>query len=123
MITKQQVFAAMNELGVIRAVADFSGGNDEGGVNSVALYRTGDENEQPERLDAYEYSSWGDETKKATPQGMIVQGLEGPVDGKYGSFAGEFYVNGTVTADLAAGTLEMSGEEEVSHPESFSESW
>lgn len=106
-MTRQELFAAMQAQGYSKVVAHFSGGHDEGGVDSVTAYR-GDE--EIDLGEAYNSSD------------SIVKYLVDAVGGRYGGFAGDFYVDGNVTADLLARTVEMSGSEEIPQDRPFNTS-
>lgn len=104
-MTKEEVFADMRQRGFVKVVAEFSGGNDEGGVERTTAYTSYVDTE------GVDLGGWDTEDP-------VAQFLAEIVDGKYGSFAGDFYVNGNVTADLESQTIEMTGSEDVpqSHP-------
>lgn len=80
----------------------FSGGNDEGGVDTIYL-------------DTIESGTveWTDFWGKETDHKAIADALSKPVYDEYYSFAGEFHVNGEVVWDVNTRTISMSGEEEV----------
>jgi hypothetical protein len=49
--------------------------------------------------------------------------LSGPIYEKYGTFAGEFYVNGTLVWDVGARNVYMQGQESNTVYEPFEESY
>lgn len=102
---QRRCFELMAEAGVARAAVEFSGGNDEGGVDAIRLYDA--DGKEVRSLEGWEETY-------AKSRGDLVRELERPVDDKYGSFAGDFYVRGTVVWDLAARSCVMDGEEQVS---------
>ena len=135
---------ALRELGVATVTIEFSGGNDEGGADG-AQYLDAEGNEatvpssnaynesgsrydpasgkfvqQPARWVVYER---GGDKRDATDEEVkiakISQALEFPIYDRWGSFAGEFYVQGTLTWDVAKGTHRLSGQESVEHYEGF----
>lgn len=130
-MTKAAVLAVLMERGITRVEVEYSGGNDEGGVDSISFYKGEDEIVVPEPRRPngfiYEASSgkWVQETKGFTPEelreGAFFEGLEAPIYAKYDSFAGEFYANGKVIWDVAAGTCKMEGYEEEPQGTNFEE--
>lgn len=93
-------FRAIRLRGAVVAVVYFSGGGDSGGVDRIEL------------LDAA-----GDEVGKvgeddSLPDGTSLWDVLGkPVYDRYYSFAGEFYVDGTVTWDVVIGEVNMERDE------------
>lgn len=138
-VTEAQTKRALQELrnkGVVKVEINFSGGNDEGGAESVRAFDTeGNEVElgeanaykdyRTEKWTVYEYDrKTGSRIQRDATQDEIVlasvrEVLESPIYDRYGSFAGEFYVDGTLTWDVLAGTNKMRGQEELRHWESF----
>jgi hypothetical protein len=114
-----EVFKKIRERGAIRAVVEFSGGNDEGGADNIVLYDR--EGEMVGGVDGHYAGCYWDHEKgrfaesSLTPEQRIetelAEALEGPVYEEYGSFAGDFSVSGRVTWDAEKGTVTMSGEE------------
>jgi hypothetical protein len=131
--------AAMETLrqkGVAKVEISFSGGNDEGGADgAVYLDANGEKVELP-RGNAHENESWDPASRRYISQGWIVTDwhrdsgytsrpateeeiqfsklekvLEEPIYDRYGSFAGEFHVHGTLTWDVATAKHEMHGQE------------
>ena len=135
---------ALRDLGVSTVRLEFSGGNDEGGIDH-AEYLDADGNpvEVP-KSGAYERTyyqggkehndgwvvydrsiseNWSEQYRPATDEeilwGKVNKVLCAPVYAKYYTFAGEFYVDGTLTWDVDKGTYEMHGQEETRSWESF----
>lgn len=114
-----EVFEKLRELGAVKAVVEFSGGNDEGGAEDIALYdaageRIGEVDGDPPGV------CWDPEQERfvevpITPEQRIeaelAEVLEAPVYEEFGSFAGDFSVGGQVTWDAKERTVTMSGEE------------
>jgi hypothetical protein len=101
-VDKNRVFQLLRLRGASKAVVSFSGGNDEGDVDSIKL-TIGDEQID---LDVW----WeGDQTDHPDKELSVL--LAAPVWERYGGFAGDFQVYGIVTFDVAAGTVVMSKEE------------
>ena len=120
---------------VATVLIEFSGGNDEGGPDAITyLDAEGDivtglsanaynESgsrfdpetkrfvENPQRWVVYENNSKRDATPEEIKRGQAARVLEHPIYDLWGSFAGEFYVHGTLTWDVAAGTYTLSGQE------------
>ena len=102
--TKARVFAMLKTRGAIRAILSYNGGNDEGGVDEITLVLEGvDENGNNIVVNYPTQWDGGEELAKL---------LEGPVDSKYGSWAGEFSAYGTLTWDAEAGTVVMDDYEQ-----------
>lgn len=121
-------------LGFVGVEADFSGGNDEGGVDGVQGIKEDGERVVLEHapypcghwdaaIDKYVYDERATESPEREAAYTIYAAMEAPVVDRWGSFAGDFYVSGTVTFDAATRVMKMSGEEEVKHDEPFSEEW
>lgn len=132
--TPAQVSKAMStlrDLGVATVHLDFSGGNDEGGVD-YARYLDSEGNEVDGIPEANAYRNRYYQNGREHDEGWIVwtgggqkrpatadeiriselrEILEAPIYARYYTFAGEFYVDGTLTWDVAAGTHKMSGQE------------
>lgn len=119
---KREAMVLLAERGAKAASVHFSGGNDEGGVDDVILTFADDTTERVTET----YEGWGDNKKVLTPtqqaDNALCEALGAPVYEKYYSFAGEFYVNGTVEYDVLADTVLFSGTEEVPVGENFSDS-
>lgn len=126
---KTKVWAAMRAKGVSKIVAYFSGGNDEGGVNSYEMYDMhGKQFETPEEArkspdyarDIYPFTRaefFGHEDYWPK-EGSLAHMIERPVDMEYGSFAGDFSVSGEVVWDLKTQKVTMDGEQTAGY-ESF----
>jgi hypothetical protein len=84
------------EVGADMAVAPFSGGNDEGGIESVELMKDGE---------TFDSVGWAE--KDAT-RARIYEIMEEPVAAEYGSFAGEFFVSGEVVYEPESQRLRMT---------------
>lgn len=153
---KQGVIEFLRSNGIARVEIEFSGGNDEGGVDATTFY-----NEQGEvmadpmpphiYLTQIGRTGWGmkdvngeefpdgtlvtsvrdDErgyySRRATAEEVVAHNLHtalyAPIYNKYYSFAGEFYVSGTLTWIVNEERAVMSGEERVDHYEGFEEDY
>lgn len=133
--------AAMQTLrdqGVAKVVIDFSGGNDEGGADAASfLDANGDGVKMPDSgVNAYERERWDSANQRYVSEGWVVWSvgptgkqeqreataeeiaaaklekvLEAPIYDRWGSFAGEFYVHGTLEWDVATGKHKLTGSE------------
>jgi hypothetical protein len=120
-MTRQEIFNALSLLGAAKAVVSFSGGGDEGSVESIALI--GPDGKKIKTLkEAYLPHTWDPATRtwkqerEYTEEEALVNALCDPVDERYGSFAGDFYVSGECVWDVASRKVRMSGEEKVMSP-------
>lgn len=130
---KQQVLQKLRSQGIARVEASFSGGNDEGGIDSMTFFDAdGNEVEAPVRPHVYRVYTQGRSelrggdwnnprlaTTEEVAQNLVYKVLEAPVYDKYYTFAGEFYVDGTLTWDITKGTNEMHGSESYTEWASF----
>jgi hypothetical protein len=114
-----EVFRRIRERGAVRAVVEFSGGNDEGGAESIALH-DGEGREVGKVEGGHPGGYWDPQKRRfvevaLTPEqraeAEFAEALEGPVYAEYGTFAGDFSVSGRVTWDARNCTVSMSGEE------------
>lgn len=134
--TQSEVYEAMQTLkglGVAKVEVHFSGGNDEGGPDDVTfLDADGNKVEGPRDPNVYQDRQWDEVTRSygepqwtayvgpkwndrrpATDEEIAASKLHGvlasPIYAEYGSFAGEFYVDGTCTWDVATAKSETHG--------------
>jgi hypothetical protein len=117
MLTKAEVFEELRRRGAGLAIVEFSGGGDEGGADSVRLYREAtaeaiDCDKPLEELPTY--PNW-QQGPVHDVENALIAALVDPMENEYGSFAGDFHVQGTIAWDVAKETCIMSGE--VSHEE------
>jgi hypothetical protein len=112
------MFAELRRRGVAKVVVEFSGGGDEGGVNDITLYNA-DGGEIGKLEEDYGGSTYNSKTGQwepinpPNPDTKLVEALVAPVYDRYGSFAGEFYVSGTVEYDVANEKVKMPYRESV----------
>jgi hypothetical protein len=125
---KDAALQALRAAGFVSAVVRYSGGHDEGGADGITVTR-GDGTTE-ELRETYHYPQrWDDEARvyvnvpdlrtaeeKAT--NTLYAALCQPVYDEWGSFAGEFYVNGSIEYDVAAGTAKRAQDVEVPSYES-----
>lgn len=142
-LSRSIVFAKLKQLGITRVDVSFSGGNDSGGADGMTVtYADGTTKDEspfpdvhPRAVQEYRTGNWvvwgdfvpgvGRTHRPATPAEIeAVQwsdALEAPIYNRWGSFAGEFSVSGTLVWDVTAGEVRLTGEEEVSSYETFEE--
>jgi hypothetical protein len=97
---RKRMFAELRKRGAAKAVVEFGGGGDDGGVENIQLLsETG--------FPICTLEPWGGEGVEKE----LAAALSKPVYDKYYSFAGEFYVNGTIEYDVEKETVIMSGKE------------
>jgi hypothetical protein len=130
-----EVFEQLEREGADRAVVVFGGGNDEGGTESSRLYSEGGvERELQEYVWGYETDEKGEtvygedegsggrtfgrpETRPLTAEEeaemVFAQALPAPVYDECGSFAGDFYVHGTVVWDVKERRVCVEGSQYV----------
>lgn len=127
---KQRALRALEVQGVVKCMIDYSGGNDEGGVDSITVtYADGREETNPtwckRTYEAMMHNpktgKW--ESKTLSPgrrqANKMADLIEQPVYDKYYTFAGEYYVHGTLEYDVRDGKVRMDGSEYVPHLSKF----
>lgn len=125
-MTRDEVFDVLVAKEVVRAEVSFSGGHDEGGCDDVLLLaadgRVVQELREAWPETVYDQAS-GRHIEKPIPDGdaALAHALCRPVYNRYGGFAGEYCVSGTVVWDAAARTVTIGGKESVEQYESFEE--
>lgn len=117
-LTREQVWEELTRRNAAKAVVHFSGGNDEGSVSRIELVDANGA-EIGELQEIYAPTEWSEKEKKwvrktqPTQEELLVNALVRPVYDKYYSFAGEYYVEGTVTFNVANRTAHMEASETV----------
>lgn len=113
--TRADAFAELANRGADRAVVEFSGGNDEGGPDSITLYAGEDA--------LTTLPAWydGEDDPKEQSNARLAAALSDPVFEQYGTFAGDFDVTGEVIWDVAAKTVQMIRDErsDYEHSEDY----
>lgn len=129
----REVVVTLSPLGVTKIEVEFSGGNDEGGVDDLRYLDAEGKPVDVPRSNAYERTfyrngrdvsegwkvnegDWREQNlRDATPDEVrwarVAKIVEAPIYARYYSFAGEFHVYGTLTWDVVAGTYAMHGQE------------
>jgi hypothetical protein len=107
------VFAALARLDTDRAVVEFSGGNDEGGPDTITLFNG---EETVRTLPTWWQAGDADEDLIA-----LADAVSDPVFEAYGTFAGDFDVTGEVIWDAQTKTVQMIRDErsEYEHSEDY----
>lgn len=117
---KKRAFDLLRAKGASHAVIEFSGGHDEGDISSITLFvPAAAEGIEPVAVDfptPYE-------NHKTEDDGWLAETLCIPIDQTYYSFAGEFYVNGKVTWDVAKETVSLDADETVENYEPVHSDW
>ena len=95
--------------GISTVIVEFSGGNDDGGVDGIGFYDS--EGETINLSATYTNNTfWNPKTKTWDQKELsdddrrmneLIDLLEAPVQDRWGSWAGDFYANGQVAYDLA----------------------
>lgn len=130
-LTKAGVFRRLRAYGAAYGVVEFSGGNDEGGAESIVLY---DEHQKEIKQleEYYESPEWDPATKEWTNKpipverrfdGELVATMTDPVYERWGSFAGEFHVQGQVIWDARTETVKADYDEQVYMGDHHEEEW
>lgn len=135
---EREAMMALRSRGVAKVVIHFSGGNDSGGADDIEyLDAAGNEVTIPNSSasqrqihdpqkgwitgpwQVYEQGGPRDATPEEIKWSKVADVLEAPIYNRWGSFAGDFDVQGTVTWDTATGEHEMKGQESVWQDFSF----
>ena len=115
-MTKEQVFAELASRGADRAVVEFSGGNDEGGPDSITLHHG--------ETTLCTLSAWPcaqDATDGEAADVRLADALSAPVFDVYHTFAGDFDVTGEVIWNVEDATVRMIRDERADYE--HSETW
>lgn len=146
---KSAALQALRDKGVARVTIEFSGGNDEGGADAATFFDAdGKTVDLPNTIHAYQHEPWVAETKSFGPavwmvsersasghyesrpatdeevaQAKIVTVLEAPIYDRWGSFAGEFSVYGTVEWNVETGQHRIEGQESHEVYDGFKSDW
>ena len=92
-------------MNILQAIVEFSGGNDEGGVDSIILiHEDGEETDLPTWV---EESKWNPSTQRyekveLKEEEKLISALSEAIYNRYGSFSGEFSVSGKITYDVSS---------------------
>ena len=117
-LPRYEIFRLLRELGTTRVEIEFSGGGDEGGIDNIVAYKK-DVVLDVKLEEAYIPTVYCPSTKTWKPeramtdQEKLCQALGKPIDDAYGSFAGEYHVNGTLVYDVLNETIKMNKSESV----------
>ena len=125
-LPRPEVFRRLAEAGAARAEVHFSGGNDEGGVDSIEFLDADGtvilqlEEYYAEQVYDRERNRYV-EKRPPTDQELLVTALCEPVYNKYHGFAGEFYVSGKIIWSVAEQRVTMDAQETVDAYEDIDE--
>ena len=115
-LSLDEAMALLSARGVETVEIDFSGGNDEGFAESARLQ--GPEGQGLGEIKdwycgGYSYSGgqWVPISEPETDDEKLYQFLVRPIYDRYGSFAGEFQVDGTLTWRVSEKRSSMHGQE------------
>jgi hypothetical protein len=115
-LRRETVFVELRRLGVCEAQVDFSGGNGAGGVSEIRLVRPGGRIEKVSPYREYDERERRWVRRDGYPQALI-EGLCKPIFRQYRDFAGDFYVQGTISWKVAEGMIEERSSEQVPQTE------
>lgn len=148
-MTRDEVFDWLSQNNIAQVQLEFSGGNDEGGVDLTSFYGKHPEgteysvamSEDPYVIEAH--GAWyTDKDGNEIPEGMKIirdvnawrmatydeiilskvhEALAKPIYDRYHTFAGDFYVQGTLVWDVPNRKVIMGGSEEVKSYEPFTD--
>lgn len=117
-LERRELWAELRRRGVAKVTVSFSGGGDEGGVDNITLLNA--EGEEIGTLEEdYGGSTYDPKTGQwvpvnpPNPDTKLVEALVAPVYERYHTFAGEFYVSGTVDYDVPNEKALMNKSERV----------
>lgn len=96
-MTRNMAFGLLKAADIVQAEVKFAGGNDEGTIESITLHKKDGTN----TIIDYTYNN----------RDPLHEELSKPVWEKYGSFAGNFEVYGSIIWDVETGTISMNGQE------------
>lgn len=111
---KGRALSMLKATGATSALVTFSGGNDEGGVDSIELIFSPTERREIEYTDErmWDPVQKRDVAYQVTPDQKTINALwdllSAPVYDRYGSFAGEFYVSGQIVYDIPKWKMELT---------------
>ena len=113
-MNKLDAFNELRRRGIVRAVVSFSGGNDEGGVEQINLVSASGVNIQLE--DYYPGKRWNETTQRyesptSSADEELAAALGEPIYDRYGTFAGEYYVDGRLIWDVATGDVKIEADQ------------
>lgn len=112
---KVHLLRAVREAGAVRLEADYSGGNDEGGVNGIRIWDAkGEELTAPDSFTQRDPkpgdSEWAIRDGKVSEYHPLWQAADDMLATEFGSWAGEFSAYGTLFVDTVEGKVTRSGE-------------
>ena len=110
----QEAMRVLKGRGVYEVVIPFEGGNDEGFTHDAELYDAAKQKigAIKEFWRGYTYDPRTRTSSRIDPSSedeALYETLVQPINERYGSFAGEFHVQGDLVWDVARGTSEFRG--------------
>jgi hypothetical protein len=118
--TREEIFAFIESKGGDSVVVSYSGGNDEGGIDSIEMFKDElkvCEFEEPrEEWNAIQHTYVPDDSN---PDNKFIAAMTAPVYEEYHSFAGEYSVEGAITWDCKERKVTDSGDIEVPSYDSY----
>jgi hypothetical protein len=111
-MTRAEVFERLRELGAVAAVLPFHGGYDEGFIEGITLQGT-----EGNAIAVIHEDYYGNAEEPFEGAHRLAEALSQPVYDEYGSFAGQFEVEGRVIWDVSKATVSMEGSEAEESPE------
>ena len=126
-MTKEDMFTLLKNKQYSKVVIEYSGGNDEGGVDSIIVYdHTEKEVEHDFRniwISRDNMIGWGKDARPATSEEIqmnkYMNVLTKPIYNRFYSFAGEFNVSGELVWDVKNKKVTLSGNESTRIYEPF----
>lgn len=107
---RDRLTKAFAQFGIVRAEIAFSGGNDQGGADSHAYFDKDGNQLDPSNFNYVYTNSYDHDTKQWVKKDLtqeeqdinaMLDIVEEPLQSRWGSWAGDFYVDGTLTYDLS----------------------
>jgi hypothetical protein len=105
-LSRDDVFSELARVGAIRAVVEFSGGNDEGGPDRVRLFTA-----DGELTDLTVCAQPNEPTPQEAAEEKLADALSEPIYDRYHTFAGDFEVAGELIWDVIDRTVQMVKDE------------
>lgn len=121
---KRSLFEVMKENGAAYLEAHYSGGNDEGGVDSIDVLKDADGNAIPipeqwiTREPKEGDNAWSIRDGKVHEYHPLYEAADEMLSTEFGSWAGEFSAYGTLFADVKAGKVWRAGEQSAYYDDS-----
>ena len=119
LMSNNEIFAELEKQNIVTVTIEFSGGGDEGGCESIiAIDEDGKEVTWDESYGTYNSVT---HSYDYTPEEKLRSSLCQPVYQKYGGFAFEGSVHGTLTWNVKDKIVRINGQESVESWDDFDE--